>query len=496
MTATRALLLWMAALGLPARALAGATDGWNGYDFKPGDPHAHDGWASGDAEAQDASLSGNADTSAGEYAMIATSAFIDNGLSWFVFADHANGLAARAAISDADGGDAFWRDTCDDAYAISDADHLALCGAEVFFTQANGAELGHRTLIFFDDDENDLAALTRDDLTVSGLNSNTTPTSTDSSDVADCAELQRWADDLDTTYGPIGLVPHHPAAVTPMATSWACHAAQDLAVEVYGEHGNSDIRLTHTSPPGALYDPLLTASGTSNANGTGTINYWLYGYYLNAAYPAAAPRSLQGEPLGIVAGTDGHRTRPGSVCLASSSELDQPWKYAGGITMAMIPQATTFSREALYDAFVGRRTYATSGPHIPVLQTVWNRSGSAQLGTMGDVVDLHADTIVKFKFVVPISGPTVWDDDVAEAWVVKPTGANTWKRVAMTEASPGLWTANVQVTADDDAGTDATDDVRYVMIRLVGEDAHPSTGCEDGGSNDDEYVWTSPTWFE
>jgi hypothetical protein len=494
------LLLWISAIGLPCRAMAGATEDWNGYDFKPGDPHAHDGWASGDAQALSASLTWNDDAAAGDYAAIDTTAFTDNGLSWFVLANHVNGKAdssgsSQASISDADGGDTFWRDTCDDAYAISDADHLALCGAEVFFTQSGGLQHGHRTLIFFTDTETDLATLTRDDLTVSGLNTNT-GTSTDSSDVANCAAIETWSDGLEASYGPIALVPHHPAAMLPMATNWACHSTHDLATEVYGMHGNSDIRLTTETPAGSLYDKLLTNTGASNASSTGTVNYWLYDYYLNASYPSGAPGSLQDDFLAIVGGTDSHRTRPGSVCLTSASELEKSWKYGGGITMAMIPQATTFSREALYDAFVARRTYATSGPHIPVLQTVWNSGGTTQLGTMGDVIDLGANTAVKFKFQVPASGATVWEDDVAEAWVVKPTGANTWSRAPMTEISPGVWTANLTVTADNDAGTDKTDDVRYVMIRLVGEDAHPSTGCEDGGSNDDEYVWTSPTWFK
>jgi hypothetical protein len=39
----------------------------------------------------------------------------------------------------------------------------------------------------------------------------------------------------------------------------------------------------------------------------------------------------------------------------------------------------------------------------------------------------------------------------------------------------------------------------YVEVQIDGAaynaEMYPEEGCPDGGTDDDEYVWSSPTWF-
>src|SRR5262249_30028684 len=155
-------------------------------------------------------------------------------------------------------------------------------------------------------------------------------------------------------FGPMLLLPHHPALQSPMATDWSCYDAHfSPSVEVYSEHGSSEGGGSTFDPPWSTY----VQSGSVD---------W-----------ALDPEGPDLE-LGFFGGTDSHDTKPGSVCDRDLMQLQFP--YGGGLTVAVLPDGQRFDRAAIHDALVTRHTYETSGPLMPVVATYG--SGGARLGGM------------------------------------------------------------------------------------------------------------------
>ncbi len=307
--------------------------------------------------------------------------------------------------------------------------------AEVWFRAPTG-DLGHETLLLFAEDVSDLAL------------GDVLPAADGGMDVSACEDVWAWADALEARVGPLLLVPHHPAGLQPMPTDWTCHdAARQPVVEVYSEHGS------------ALddgFDPPW--AGTRPA---GTV-------------PTALDPEGLALRMGFVAGTDSHDTLPGDVCALDLVRTDQP--YGGGLTMAVLPEDEPLSREALLAAFQARRVYGTSGPAV-ALDVAWS-AGGARLGGLGEEVVLGAD----LDLDVAVSLPT---EQAAAVTGVELVGPGPFGRRALTP-SGSTWTLTVPA-AEVPAWL-------YVAVALDGAIVNPAD-CVDGGADDTEWVWGSPSWM-
>jgi hypothetical protein len=127
-------------------------------------------------------------------------------------------------------------------------------------------------------------------------------------------------------------IPHHVADDNTSSTDWNYHRPDYQPVmEMYSEHGSSEsCRLS--------YEPH------ANCNPNGSMAYAL---------------SAKGYKTGIIAGTDAHDGRAGSVYNADS--VMSRAQYNGGL-IAVI--TSSFGRTDIWEAIKNRHTYATSGPKI------------------------------------------------------------------------------------------------------------------------------------
>ena len=392
-----------------------------------GDPHVHTG-ASGDGCSSDM---GQSLPLCGPALDVAGSA-ADVGLDWLALADHTDSAQARTdadALTD-------WRAVLDAGLASTET--LVIAGSETDPSTPDGP-LGHRTLLLFADD---LGGLTRDDLAPSGDSTGL---------VDDCAAYQAWADGLDR-FGPTILIPHHPAAERPAPVDWNCTANLDQAVEVYSHWGNSR-SWRSAAEPWADYDPLGFEAADTHVKGT-------------------AEAMLVEHPdlrLGFVAGTDGHRSTPGDTCARHTPE-----EYGGGLTAAVLPDGDALTRESLYDAFVARHTYATTGPHLPLDVDVFN--GETRVGGMGDEVSIGETDVVTVR--VRLGEPETWDREVVGVWIVQPGAqAPEEARGIAWRTEPGVFVGQATVSPT------ANGTWLYVEVVLEGDTSHPA-GCIDEPESD------------
>jgi hypothetical protein len=389
-----------------------------------GDLHAHTG-VSGDAACAE---SGTCTGECGSQTEIFDTAKA-NGLDFVAFPDHTNG--------DVMADSAEWEALAAEVMAANDpvAGFVTIPAAEIFLEDGT-TKIGHRTLLFFGDDTR-LSGLTM---------AEASPNGGESTEVT-CSAVWGWLSALQSARGDVLAIPHHPAAQLPMATSWKCHnPAFQPAVEVYSGHGSS-------LGDGDGYDPLTFESPTGSVHA--------------ALDPARF--SLQ---LGFVGGTDRHDTRPGDVCEVEQFR-DHP--YGGGLTAVVLDAGATFDRAAVHDAIVARRTYATSGPQVPVRVT-WDVRGH-EAGGMGDEIGLEPD----FDPTVTVSVPNTFAAYVTDVVLVGPEG-----ETSAAGDGAGNWTAGFG-HADAPAWI-------YARLELDGEAYYGAGNCEDGGTAE-ERVWTSPTWF-
>ncbi len=369
------------------------------------------------------------------------------GVSWFVLADHLNGPQARTdteALAD-------WRSVIDAGLTTEEV--LVVAGAEAYATTPEG-ELGHYTVIFFADS---LPGLTRD---------LASPTGSADGTLASCDALRTWADAL-SVWGPSLVIPHHPASRSPMPTDWSCLPVGTPLVEVYSHWGNG-LGWQSADAPHADYDPLGTESGETVLDGTVVAAM--------AAHPEYA--------LGFVAGTDGHRTRPGNVC-----DEHGDGRYGGGLTGALLPEGEPLTRAALHDAFLARHTFATTGPRMGLRVDVI--VDDTVLGTLGDQVALPGKTNVILR--LQLADALSWEGSVVSVTAIQP-GLVLPEQVRTTAS--GIGGGRYEATIVVDPGTTPT--FAYFEVVLSGTAAHPEDCSDEPTSetpDDTERVWTSPTWF-
>jgi hypothetical protein len=308
---------------------------------------------------------------------------------------------------------------------------------ELILRYSGGGDIGHKNAYVFQDDNTLLAGLTKFEMT-----GTITPTT--------CADVWTNVASLSTDFGPSLEFAHHPAAGNIMVADWSCHdQAYQPVVEVYSGWGNSLDFATD-------YDPLDTPIEDS------TVHEALETY---------------GLKVGFVGGTDGHDTRPGLTCT-----LDTEWPsthiYGGGLTMVALDEDASFLRSAIYGEMVARRTLVTSGPPMPVF-VQWTTSDGARhsIGEEMRVRDSDATTL-------SVRIPFGWQGYVTE---VNAVGYSD--RIPLDEGMPGRWTASI------DNG--ALPSWLYVEVSIDGEAYYGGVGaCGDGGTDDREFVWSSPAWFE
>ncbi len=400
-------------------AWAGET--FQGETFFLGELHSHTG-ASGDGGSSDL---GVCDVDCGAVADLGLSAR-GAGLDFMAVTDHVNGPATAIPQDFA----LVWNQLL----GVHDPDTglVTIPGAEIWLRWPDGSPIGHKDVLFFDDDTALLQTVRMVD---------TQPNGDDSLTLEACADLWTWMESLETRFGPALLLPHHPALSIPMETDWSCHSdTWSPVVEVYSAHGNS---LSHPSD----WDPPW-----SEGVAAGTVEEALE----------------RGLGLGFVGGTDAHDTRPGSVCDLDGEAPDHP--YGGSLTVVVLPEGEALSRQRVYQALVDRRTYTTSGPLVPV-SVDW-QVGGVSVGGHGAAPQVPEGE----SLTLVVRVPEAWEPQVTSARL---RGPDTW------------WTLDPDGAGAHSLSLEAPELPEWLYVDLTLDGEQP-VGCEDGGLDGLEHLWLSP----
>ena len=434
-----------AAIGSSA---ANAAESFNGQTFFFGDLHAHTG-VSQDAWAADGGLEDDEDHEHWESVSAACpEALGDCGTMEAVFDTAIYNMLDFVALTDhhdSDPEDFDWLLEL----SLQQTDLLVIPSAELRYQVPKVAQYGHKNIYVFQD--GDLTGLGLADLIANGTVRE-----------GHCEE-DIWTNvaDLSATFGPSLLWAHHPSASAVQTTNWDCHNEEyEPVVEIYSGWGNA---LTLD----ASFDPVVD-SGEDRTTGD-----W------DAADSTVEEALEMGHRLGFVGGTDRHDTRPGDMCDGGVDTSSHP--YAGGLTMvALDGENAALTRSAIHGELVSRRTFVTSGPQVPV-QVAWTLARNAGTRGIGEMIDVPARGYTTLN----VSVPSGYEDMVTS---VRAVGYGTTS-YALTESAtmPGTWSlpiANATIPS-----------WLYVEVAIDGAAYYPD-GCPDGGTDDNEFVWSSPTWFE
>jgi hypothetical protein len=426
---------------------AHAAESFRGQTFFFGDLHAHTG-VSDDAWAADGGLEDDevhehwesvssdcpeALGGCGTMEAVFDTA-IDNGLDFVALTDH----------HDSDPEDFDWLL----ALSLQRTDLLVIPSAELRYQTPNVAQYGHKNIYVFHD--GDLTGLGLADLIANP-----------SVREGHCRE-DIWTNvaDLSATFGPSLLWAHHPSASEVQTTDWSCHDEDyEPVVEIYSGWGNA---LTLDAP----FDPVVD-SGEDR-----TTDDW------EAADSTVEEALEMGYRLGFVGGTDRHDTRPGDMCDGGVPTSAHP--YAGGLTMvALEGDDAVLTRSAIHDTLVNRRTFVTSGPQVPV-HVEWTLARGGAPHGIGEVIDVATRGHTTLRVRVPpayegmVTSVRAIGYDTISYPLTESTMAGSWS-VAIANATIPSWL--------------------YVEVAIDGAMYYPD-GCDDGGTDENEFIWSSPTWFE
>jgi hypothetical protein len=424
-----------------------AADEFGSANYYYGDIHIHTG-ISGDGGSMDA---GNPCTSATVGPCGAIKDLVKNAkansLDFVSITDHING---NQGATDEE----LFQVTQLDFMNANDPENgfITLPGVEFWFQKKTGDQgYGHKNMYFFADNEK-LSELTLPAVQYGEQNVLT-------SSVDDCEHIWSIVEDMKESFGDILLIPHHPAGHGGLNTPWSCHnPTHTPSVEVYSQHGNS----MKAFP---IFDPL-------NAPGS----YEEGGAVEDAIHPA-----LFGHKIGFFSSTDNHSTTPGDVCSRDNTDLAMG--YGGGLAVVMLDTASSFTRLSIYEALISRKTYATSGPMLPV-KVNYSVDG-VLFGEMGDVIKVQVGQTVDMTLLIPedhvphVTSIVVRYPDMASG------EKGLWLESEMSHSSHGTWTASF-----DDPPL-----VLYPTIHINGDSWYGKDDCDDGGLDTEESVWVSPTWF-
>lgn len=358
-----------------------------------------------------------------------------NGLDFVSLSEHVNGAEVAATAA---------------GFAMSlqaqlEADDpeggfVTLPGAEVWFS-GEGAFYGHRNL-YFAGSNTTLAGLTIDDARPDG----------ESTDTTGCDGIWSFVEQVEARWGEVLFLPHHTAMVAPMGVDWACRQDSRAAhygpsVEVYSRHGDSSSCATEFDP---VWQPCVDDK---------TVHELL-------------DIEPHGRNISFVGGTDGHDTQPGATCRRETQM--QPHPYGGGLTAAVLDEGERFDREALYRAIVEGRTYASSGPMLPV--TAVYRAGGHRIGELGEALVIPQGEALEVELGLPRErAPAItriaFVDSVREL-DLSPLGEGRWAIVLDAGDIPAWF---------------------YLRVEVDGELWYGGGDCDDGGEDSIERVWLSPS---
>ena len=154
-----------------------------------------------------------------------------------------------------------------------------------------------------------------------------------------------------------GLQNHGPSEVWNHSTDWTAPYVNSLLqplVEIYSVHGNSERAGCEEAVIDFQSDTAVEAA----------LQLWLIDH--NPAYK-----------LGILGSTDNHLSHPGAVSEVPDNVVPDEGPYTGGLAAVW---ATDKSREAIWEALLARRTYATSGPRIQLEFTASTNTNTVMMG--------------------------------------------------------------------------------------------------------------------
>ena len=401
-----------------------------------GDIHAHTG-ASGDGGSSD--MGSCVRASDGEPAVCGAVSeigdkAIENGLDFMATVDHVTSVAATTTPENFEQVFAWVNEL-----NAPDEGFITLPGAEIFVELPDGQELGHRSLLFFGTSDS-LLDVEMGELQPSGSESNV---------VENCAVLTSFMAGLEAKYGPVLLIPHHPGVDKPMATNWSCHDPRWApVVEAYSEHGSSFDASAGFDAPWSGFVPSGTVRAALDPDG-------------------------YGHRLGLVGGSDNHDTHPGDVCRKDTVLDHHP--YGAGLTGVVLDSIDSPGRAEIHEAFTARRTFTTTGPQLPVWVEV-HAEGADPVG-MGEMLEINAAVDVTVEVQLP----------EADAWTVQSVRVLTPEdALLMTSISLGEWSLTIPF--------EELPAYLLVDVAIDGE-LWFDTPCDDGGVNDVEHIWTSPTWI-
>jgi hypothetical protein len=420
-----------------------SSDSFRGQRFFFGDLHVHTG-VSGDGQSADIGILCDPEGShpCGAVNDLAENAK-GNGLDFMAVTDHVNGSRALESSADFMTVQNLMLASHDPANGF-----ITIPAVEVWFTLLGGHELGHRNLYLFGDNSG-LSTMTLESLRFDG----------NRTDVKACENVWEFVEGVQDLYGPSLLLPHHVAAGANLNGDWSCFN-QELApaVEVYSVHGNSmndrgtfDPLKGHSYPPGTTVEDALSLD-------------------------------IFGHKLGFFSSTDNHNTLPGDVC--STNPEMALLAYGGGLAVVVQDEADDFTRLSVRDALIERRTYATSGPMIPV--TVEYYADDEYVGKMGEVIKFPSGASLRAVIAVPKEHAL----HVTDVQLLYPEAGQkdlpNWLSVSMNIKEAGVW----EVTLD------SPPELFYPEVIVDGESWYGIGNCADGGVDAVEHIWLSPSWIE
>ena len=416
---------------LVAATIAHGADTFEGYTYYLGDPHLHTG-ISADGISSDIGDPGAAINDVGSLAG-AFELAVENGLDWLALSDHINGSSAAAQED--------W-ELGQEMVLAHDAETtgLVLIPAAEYKLSDTSVDWGieHRNLYFFADNSV-IQELTWHDL-VNGFE--------DGDITISCEDLSAWLDDMSASFGDVIFIPHHPANMAP--TNWGCiDPTYTPSVEVYSGWGN------------ALGGALGSWETPTNRPNPDT------------AVTLAMDDDVWGLRFGFWGGTDAHTTLPGDLCI----NVAENRVNTGGLTVAMLDSSLEWSRSTLHDAILERRTYATTGPLLPLVLELYSQG--ELIGELGDEIQPAAGEDVAIQLRLP----TEYEQAITDVLLVTPDDL-----LDFTSHSAGAWNLSLQ--------GDLLPDWFYVAIQIDGLLWYGEDTCDDGGDDQFEWIFATPTWAD
>ncbi|MFH1155614.1 MAG: DUF3604 domain-containing protein [Pseudomonadota bacterium] len=280
-------------------------------------------------------------------------------------------------------------------------------------------------------------------------------------------------------------IPHHPAkgtsAVispeTDMSTDWDyVNSSRQQLVEIFSVHGSSD------------YSGCIDAVGgfRNERSVESALNLWL-------------TTGNSGYALGIIASTDNHLSKPGSVDENENNMVHQEGDYTGGLIAALAPEK---SGDAIWDALVSRRVYATTGPRIRI--NTFSVTAESVTYLMGQTVPLQGRESVPITIDLDVETDTA---DIDEIVITKSTiedpsvqgklsSGHPW--ITLTSAShalASLWSGRHAVLSVQDQVSSQRSYYR-VTIYQKPTTRYTWTGLQYVNTLTRERAWSSPIFMD